>query len=315
MLTEPNKKLFTLVKLKGVGPATLRSLAAEGDFPTAPITELANRNSKLAKALQTTGAWESATQAAEYDIEATVKAGAKIVSVLDHDFPELLGRTPDCPFFLYIKGRWPQNPQKSVAVIGTRQPTEHGGIIAKRLTTYLAENGWSIISGLAIGCDAIAHQAALDCGGHTVAVLAHGLHTVAPKQHERLAAQILEKGGALVTEYGFGVDPIPPNFVKRDRIQAGLARGVVMVQSDLKGGSLFASRAALDYGRVLVVPKPTERDQANNELKIDANRVMIFGTQSEKLDLLKCAPKELENLFILHNKDDYWSLVARLETV
>ncbi|BAL23720.1 hypothetical protein AZKH_1398 [Azoarcus sp. KH32C] len=252
--------------------------------------------------------------AAEKDILACERAGARIVSVLDDDFPKLLKDTADSPFFLYIKGQWPPNPLKSVAVIGTRQPTEHGGIIAKRITTYLSENGWSIVSGLATGCDAIAHRASLDRFGHTVAVLAHGLHTVTPKQHERLAAEILDRGGALVTEYAFGVDPIPPNFVKRDRIQAGLARGVVMVQSDLKGGSLHASRAALDYGRILAVPEPTERDLAKQEQKAEANRVMAFGSDSEKLELLKRSPRDnLEGLFILHGKDDYDKLVSSLE--
>jgi DNA processing protein len=91
-------------------------------------------------------------------------------------------------------------------------------------------------------------------------VLAHGLQTVAPRQHQSLADDILAGGGALLSEFPFGRPPLPPQFVKRDRTQAGLAQGVVMIQSDVRGGSLHAARAALVYQRWLAVPYPTGKD-------------------------------------------------------
>jgi DNA processing protein len=189
-----------------------------------------------------------------------------------------------------------------------------GAIITRRLTTVFAERGWSIVSGLALGCDAIAHQTALDCQGHTVAVLAHGLHTVAPRQHVSLAAQILDAGGQLVSAYPFGQDPIPAYFAERDAVQAGMARAVVMIQSDLEGGSLHASRAALRYGRILAVPAATQRDLNNHEPKSGANRILTDGAEREKMTLLDCAAAQLEHLIVLRSKDDYAQLLTRIES-
>lgn len=308
MLTEVNKKLFTLQKLKNVGPATLKKLLSSSVFSSASISYLATINTKLGKALEDTSAWDVALGLAERDLESAYKSGVRIISILDDEYPSLLKQTPDCPVFLYVKGQWASDSRRSVAVIGTRSPTEHGAIIAKRTTSFLVEDGWSIVSGLAIGCDALAHQAALDAGGHTVAVLAHGLHTIAPKQHERLAKQILENGGTLVTQFQFGEDPVPRNFAIRDRIQAGLARGVVMIQSDLEGGSMHASRAAIDYGRCLAVPFPTERDLTAKEKKIEANCILTGDQDQEKIALLKCGRSDLNNIFVIRGKDDYSSL-------
>ena len=139
-------------------------------------------------------------------------------------------------------------------------------------------------------------------------MLAHGLHTIAPKSNERLAERILANGGALVSEFVFGEDPIPRNFATRDKTQAGMSRGVVMIQSDLIGGSLHASRASLGYGRILAVPTVTERDLANREPKAEANRVLTDGSDSEKLELLKCKSIDLKKLFPIRSKDDYASL-------
>lgn len=298
----------------GIGPATLRKLLSNPLFDSISLGELAESNTKLKKSLEVPGAWEKANQLADADLAAARSAGARIISVLDSDYPALLKLTPDCPIFLYVKGSWSADIAKSVAVIGTRQPTEHGAAITNRITSYLANEGWSIVSGLAMGCDALAHQAALDAGGHTVAVLAHGLHTIAPRQNEELARKILEGGGALVTEYAFGADPIPPHFVKRDRIQAGLSLGVIMVQSDLKGGSLHASRASLEYGRLLAVPVPTDRDRSNVENKIEANLVCAGESTSDKLRLLHCQSEDLSRLMLLNGRDDYPRLEERLKS-
>jgi DNA processing protein len=135
--------------------------------------------------------------------------------------------------------------------------------------------------------------------------MAHGLHTVAPARHRKLAEDILAQGGALVSEYRFGQAARPEQFVKRDRTQAGMAQGVVMVQSDLKGGSLHASRAALNYQRWLAVPYPTERDRANREPKVQANLVIADGTVEQREELLRCAASDLERTIIVRGKGDY----------
>lgn len=304
-------KLLSLSMLQGIGPAALRNVMALSDFATASIDQLSEQFPKLAKPLEYPSGWMEAVERAEEQVEKAARANDRILSLWDEDYPTLLAATPDAPFFIYVRGELSKTPEKSVAVIGTREPTEHGKVTAERITAWCVEQGLSVVSGLALGCDGIAHRQALASGGHTVAVLAHGLHTIAPSSHKKLAADILEKGGALVSEFSYGTPPIGPQFVKRDRTQAGLAQGVVMIQSDVQGGSLHASRAALKYGRWLAVPVPTSRDDSANEPKIGANRLMASTNKSSIEELLKCGPTDLERLIVLRSKDDYTKLLRR----
>ena len=308
------QRLLALSKLRGVGPSTLEKLLLASDFATCTIDDLAALSSKLRKALEEPSAWSRALQAADSDFDQASKSQARILCPLDVEYPDLLRATPDKPFFLYVKGKLHAELEQTIAIIGTRHPTEHGKIVCERLTTFFATRGWTIVSGLALGLDAVAHSSALTTHGHTVAVLAHGLQTIAPKQHDRLARQIIDAGGALVTEYGFGVEPLPHQFAKRDRIQAGLSKAVVMVQSDEGGGSLHASRAALDYGRYLVVPFPTARDVDMKNPKIGANLVLASDDDNARTELLRCKPQDLRRVMILKGRDDYPRLIDQLRS-
>ncbi|MCO4875568.1 DNA-processing protein DprA [Paraburkholderia caribensis] len=311
MTSLTTKKLLALSLLKGVGPAALRSSLAVPDFVNSSIEAITSSVPRIGTALKTSaGVWNAALDSAERQVEAAASIGARIISVVDAEYPPLLRMTKDDPVILYVHGRLMPESTHSVAIIGTREPTRHGGIIADRISRFYVEHGWSVVSGLAIGCDTIAHQAALDAGGHTVAVLAHGLHTVSPAQNRRLAEDILSKGGALVSEYPFGRAPSAPQFVKRDRIQAGLAQGVVMIQSDLRGGSLHASRAAMNYGRWLAVPYPTERDISQQEQKIQANLLLADQGSGAISELLQCPTSALERIVIVRGREDYSSLLC-----
>ncbi|WP_416057819.1 DNA-processing protein DprA [Stenotrophomonas maltophilia] len=254
---------------------------------------------------------------AEEQLELADYNGCSILSPMDKGYPKLLAATKDDPFLLWVRGSLAPNPEKSVAIIGTRQPTEHGRLIAQRITRYFVEQGWSIVSGLALGCDGVAHQEAVDAGGHTTAVLAHGLHTIAPSKHRKLAEDILDAGGALVSQYPIGRAAIAQQFVQRDKTQAGMAQGVIMIQSDLQGGSLHASRASLDYGRWLAVPYPTDQDLGRNEPKIQANLRLADGSGAEKMDLLRLkGDADLARIIVLRSKDDYSRcLVSKAEPV
>ncbi len=315
MLTDLTRKLFALQHLRGVGPSSIEKLASQPGLSIDTILDQARGHSKISKALDIPGSLETAEEQAAKDIEAASIAGVRLICALDDEYPSMLRLTRSPPFFLFVKGSFFHRPARSVAIIGTRQPTAHGVIITERITEYFVANGWSIISGLALGCDAAAHRAALAAGGHTVAILAHGLHTIAPRQHASLAEEILDKGGALVTEYSIGVEPISHQFVKRDRIQAGLAAGVVMIQSDKDGGSLHASRAALEYGRTLGVPFPTIHDQEGREPKIAANLILAEGGTEERMALLKCNANDLERVLVLRAKSDYPLLESRLKDI
>lgn len=298
-------KALALSMLSGVGPVALRKAAQIFDFENKAVESLGIDVPPIGRAISVAGAWSKALEQAEEQLELAERSGARILSPLDPEYPKLLAATKDDPFLLWVRGDLAPFPERSVAVIGTREPTPHGEIIAKRITQFFVEQKWSVVSGLALGCDALAHRAALEARGHTVAVLAHGLQTIAPTQHRRLAEEILEKGGALVSQYPIGREPIPQQFVQRDKTQAGMAQGVVMVQSDLQGGSLHASRAAIDYGRWLAVPYPTAADLASNAPKAKANLLLADGTDSERMDLLRRKGGGLEKLFILRSKEDY----------
>lgn len=313
MLTENALKLFALSKLRGVGPKALRDLARHPAFSTTDIAECRMLNRRVAKALELPCALEEARIAAERDLAAAQAFGARVLCFTDRDYPSLLALTDDAPGFLYVLGSVEAlQSTHAVAIIGTRRPTRHGSAIAHRIAGHYAEHGWGIVSGLALGCDTHAHEAALAAGGPTIAVLAHGLQTVAPKNNIRLAERIAVDRGALVSEFPFGTEPHPPQFVRRDRTQAGLARGVVMVQSGLNGGSLHASRACLEYGRMLAVPIPTETDELAASDSIQANVLLATGQEAEKEKLLRCNRHDLQKVMILRSREDYGAFTKRM---
>ncbi|WP_420594285.1 DNA-processing protein DprA [Deinococcus sp.] len=302
------RTLLTLHFVPGVGQRSLLKLSRHPQFLNTPLTEMGAWLPAL-RARLTPDALQAAGEQAQANLELARADGAAVVCVLDATYPPLLSETPDPPAFLFVKGHL--RPEQCVAVIGTREPTPHGAEIARRATHYLAERGWSIISGLALGVDAHAHQAALDTGGHTVAVLAHGLQRVSPRQHAALAGRILEQGGALVSEYPYGTGVFPAQFVKRDRTQAGLSQGVVMVQSGLKGGSLHASRASIEYGRPLGVPWPTRQDHDAGADKVQAN-LCLLGEPRGAAQLLRCRESHLQRVMAIHSRDDYPRFEAAL---
>jgi DNA processing protein len=309
--SEATGKLLALSMLDGIGPATLRKIAAEPGVASASLDSLGRAVPALARALDHTGAWERALVKAEEQVELADRHDARILSPIDPEYPRLLAATKDDPFILFVRGQLADHPEKSVAIIGTREPTQHGEVVATRVTQFFIDQGWSIVSGLAYGCDSIAHRTAVEAKAHTIAVMAHGLHMVAPSKNKGLAESILNTGGALVSQYPFGRDAIPQQFVQRDKTQAGLAQGVVMVQSDLQGGSLHASRAILDYNRWLAIPYPTEADRIANASKVQANLLLADGAIDKKVELLRRkVPGDLAKLIILRSRDDYAACLA-----
>ena len=310
MISDLTKKLLTINKLKDVGDATLGKIIKINGYQSKKIEEIAESEPKLRKAIIDSDALKVAEEEAHVDFYESKNIGYKILSVVDEEYPEILRQTSDRPFFLHIRGQMPKLP--SVAIIGTREPTNHGRIIAERISQYFSENGWSIVSGLALGCDTIAHLTAVKNKSHTTAVLAHGLDTISPKSNEKLSEEILSTGGTLLTQYEFGAKPKRYQYAERDKIQAGLSQGVIMIQSDIKGGSLHASSAAIKYGRILAVPNSTDLDKKNKEHKIEANLVLAGSDNDAKADLLQSGPLECQNIFVINSKDDYELLKNKL---
>ncbi len=172
------------------------------------------------------------------------------LSIFDKEYPERLKQCPDAPLVLYLKGCNVLNPGKALSIVGTRNSTEYGAEQCRKIIRDLTENNHKvlIVSGLAYGVDAQAHMAALHNGQDTVAVLAHGLHTLYPFAHKNLAAKIVEKG-ALLTDFCTGDNPERNNFLKRNRIIAGLSDATLVIESGKKGGALITADLALSYNR------------------------------------------------------------------
>lgn len=305
---------LSILSLPGVGPSTLRKVTEINGFENLQVEDLKSIDKKIEKALTDKNAWPDAQKKSDAAIKNANLLGAKIISELDKDYPINLKNAPSRPFFLSYLGTL-RSDDKHISVIGTRFPTNHGKIITERITKHFASNGWGIVSGLALGCDSHAHEAALHANAYTVAVLAHGLHTIAPASSRGLADRILASGGVLLTEFIFNEEPEPRNFVIRDATQAGLSKGVVMIQSDIKGGSLHASRAAIKYNRILASPSPTKLDISNKEEKIQANLILGSKENQKISDLLKINNFNEQLIFNISSKDDYDILEDKLNSL
>ena len=181
----------------------------------------------------------------------------KKVSISAYGYPSILATIPDPPKQLFYRGNEFAEllKQPRVAIVGSRKITPYGRAVTQDLAAQLARHGVIIISGLAYGVDAIAHQAALEAGGTAIAVLASGLDTIYPSAHRSLAQRILDQGGALVSEYPPGTVAYKTNFIARNRIVSGLSDGVLIPEAAIKSGTLHTARFALEQGReVMAVP-------------------------------------------------------------
>ncbi|MGH9900598.1 MAG: DNA-processing protein DprA, partial [Pyrinomonadaceae bacterium] len=182
--------------------------------------------------------------------------GADVLVLDDGTYPSLLREIADPPITLYVRGAWETCLEAPcVAIVGSRRCSTYGQNVALMLARDLASRGVTIISGLARGIDAAAHRGALEAGGRTVAVLGTGIDEVYPRDHRRLADEILAGGGALVSQFPLGTPPVSENFPYRNRIISGLSLGVVIVEAAENSGSLITARLALEQGReVFAVP-------------------------------------------------------------
>ena len=296
--------------LKGVGPATFR--AALGQARSLRDTEALERalqsNRRVAAALKEPAAWDIAIEKVRQQAKLCVSHDGFILSPFDDAYPTQLAWSAVDPVFLFCKGNSALFSMPTVAIVGSRKPTRVGKVVAERLAAFIGNDGYCVLSGLAIGCDTIAHSASLAVKAPNMAVLAHGLQTITPGRNAALAAKILECGGLLVSPFAFGVEPRPEFYVRRDLLQAALSSAVVMVQSSYDGGSLHAARSALALDRLLVVPAPASVDVGGSDPVIEATRTISSGDVGQIKRLLECEDSHLKNIFVVTSKADYANL-------
>lgn len=280
--------IIKISSIKGVGYKTcLRILAAlpkgiesEDQLKTALVLVA----SQIPRFSPTSEALELAFEKAHNILSDSEREKVQVLAIGDDDYPVALEQSDSPPLILFCKGELAALHSKSCAIIGSRKASGHAVRIAQRAAMKAVEAGLTVVSGLALGVDQAAHEGSLHAQGTTIAVLGGGLDKIHPRTNETLAEEIVDKGGLLVSEYPIGTTPIPPNFVKRNRIQAGLSGGVLLIQAAAKSGSMITCRHALDEGRCLGVYLPHQEDAneygGNAVMQSESESIPISDSQS-----------------------------------
>jgi DNA processing protein len=265
-----------LVRSRRVGAITYHRLIAEHGSARAALEALP----KIAQA----------AGVQEYEVcplgvvQAELKQGRALGATLlvhgEPDYPQALLDIPDAPPVLWALGDISFLNRPAVGMVGARNASSLGTRMARRLGTGLSEAGFTVVSGLARGIDAAAHEAALDGQGKTVAVMAGGIDVIYPPENAALAAAI-DAAGCRISEHPPGLQPQARHFPLRNRIVAGLSRAVVVVEAATKSGSLITAKAALDYGRdVMAVPgHPFDARASGCNILIRDGALLIRGPQ------------------------------------
>lgn len=268
-----------LMRIKGVGRRAAvrlveKPLRSEDD-ERAVFDRAARQNIDIALLGE---AWKCA----EEQLAKSHAAGIRAFAFSDEGYPVRLRNIPDPPAVLFVKGE-PQGLylENTLAVVGTREPTDYGQRVSGRLAATASTMGFGIVSGLAHGCDTFAHEGCVENQGIGIAVLAHGLDKVYPAANKGLAQRLLDLGGCLVSEYPIGMTPMRTAFAERDRIQSGLSDGVLVIETDVKGGTMHTVKFARQQLRSLACIDHPEA--WHTEPKVQGNRLMIADRWAEPI--------------------------------
>ena len=246
-----------LTLIPGIGPITAKKLishcgSVEAVFQEKKelLTKIPHVGPVLAKEITQ----QSILGRAEKEIDFMSQNGIIATSYLDDNYPQRLKNCVDSPIVLFSKGNFDWNQSKIVSIVGTRNATSYGKSVCQSIINELSDYPVLIVSGLAYGIDVYAHKFSLENNVQTVAVLAHGLDRVYPNSHKSVAVEMLQNGG-LITEFLSGTNLGRENFVRRNRIVAGMSDATIVVESKKKGGAMITAKLANDYNRdVFAVP-------------------------------------------------------------
>lgn len=235
-------------------------------------------------------------------------------------YPQLLKEIAGFPTQLHYIGELPEHKELCISIVGTRKATREGEAIAYETANELAKRGFTIVSGLALGIDGASHEGALAGKGKTIAVLANGLDSVYPKQHENLAREIINNGGCIISEYPDGTPSYPSQFLERNRIVSGLSIATVVIEAPLRSGSLATARNAIEQGReVFIFPgnvHHTNYRGSHHLIREGARLVTNVTDILEDLGMSEIPQKEQSIMRIseLTNEDERAIAVAILES-
>lgn len=262
--------LVALQLVNGLGAVRLKNLLDHFKLPRsiweADLAEIINCNipKPIIKNLQQI----RKTIDPHREYQKIVDQGISVVDITDPKYPISLKQIHNPPALLFISGQLP-SLDLAIGVVGTRQITGYGRNVTRQITSELVQSGFTIVSGLARGVDTVAHQTAVDFEGKTVAVLGGGINQLFPAENTRLAQAIVEKYGAVVSEYHPDMPALPGNFPARNRIIAGLSQGIVVTEATIDSGSLITAKIGLDEGKnIYAVPGPINSLQSQGPLSL-----------------------------------------------
>jgi DNA processing protein len=287
-MSNPLRYYLGFSMINGIGPARLdRLVACCGNIEAAWHATLsdilaAGLERRFGEALITTRRTLDLDQA----LAAAERKGIMMLCREDQAYPAALAHIPSPPPIIYYRGNILPGDTWSVAIVGTRSPTSYGREATRRLAEELASHGVTIISGLALGIDTIAHTATLEAGGRTLAILANGADMVYPERNLRLADRIRGQG-AIVSEFPIGTRPLPQLFPVRNRLISGLAKAVIVVEARKGSGALITVEYALEQGRdVFAVPGPIYSPASEGPHHLIRNGAGIATCAADILDAL-----------------------------
>ena len=244
------------------------------------------------------------------------RSGVRAITWHADEYPARLKEIYDPPPVLFVKGELLPEDERSVAVVGTRKPTAHGRESAYQITYDLARSGVTIVSGLALGIDGEAHRAALEAGQRTVAVLGSGTDTIYPREHAKLAGEILQVG-ALISEHPLGTRPNAQNFPRRNRIMSGMTLGTLVVEANERSGALLTANHALEQDReVFAVPGYifSPKSRGTNKLIKDSGAKLVASAADVLEELNLSSIGEQIEMTALFPQDESESEVLRYVT-
>jgi DNA processing protein len=278
--------VMTLCALPGLGPVRIGRLldAFGGHAPQildASLSALREVSDIGPETAATVARWRTRFDVAKEE-DALARMGASYVLKGEPGYPAKLAQLVGAPHGLYVKGCVPACP--AVAIVGTRRPTLYGRREARRFATDLARAGLCVVSGLARGIDGEAHEGALDAHGRTVAFLGCGLDVIYPPEHEKLYERISAEG-AVLSEFSLGRQPDAQTFPQRNRLISGMADAILVVESDLKGGSMITARFAAEQGRsVFAMPGRIDQPSSRGCHALIRDGATLVTTAQEIID-------------------------------
>lgn len=278
---------LALSQVPGIGPAGFAQLlrhhgSASAAWAAGPggLRAVARLSPETESGFERLRRYEPRELAARVE-RVTAAVGGRVVTCLDEDYPPALLNLDPRPPTLYVAGDADAFRERAVAIVGTRRASGYGLSITRDLAYDLSEAGVAVVSGLALGIDGAAHRATVERGRRTIAVLPSPLGRIYPPRHRELARRIVAAGGALVTEVPVGAAVGRPDFARRNRVIAGLAEAVVVVEAPDRSGALLTAAAATAIGRELyAVPGPIDAmaSRGTNRLIADQQAVMVTST-------------------------------------